>query len=233
MAAGRRLAERDGLGKLSLTRLGRQLRAGSTSLYSYFPSMEDLVSAVVDDVTEEVYSRLPVVGSRPWDEEIIDHHVAVRRLMERTPFYRETFSYRAQSRERYARMPPAMLLAVEDLLALLVRSGMSADDAIRTFNVLSAYSRAFILSEHGLHPEAVDPAALYLVGAAMAQAAPGSGLAELDFAGLARVDEAGYRLGLELLVEGARQRYLAPSRAPVKAAAGKAPARRRKTNGSR
>jgi AcrR family transcriptional regulator len=229
----RRVVERDGLAELSLTRLGKQLGAGPTSIYWYFESMDGLLAALVDDVTQEMYLRLPPIGDGPWDEEIIEHHVVFRRLLQRTPIYREVFSYRSQTLFRQSHMAPFILDRLEEGLALLLRAGLTPEQAVRAHSTFSVYTRAFVLIEEGTREEEMDPDAVQLMAFAIAKAAPElSGLAVPDeIAATLKLDEDRYRLGLQLIVDGIRRRYLSPK--PAAAAKGtRRRATRKATHGS-
>ena len=203
----RRLIERDGLGDLSLTRLGKQLGAGPTSVYWYFESKEALLAAVVDDVTREMYLRLPAVGHGSWDDEIIEHHLAFRRLLQRTPIYREIFCYCAESLILESRMAPFILDRLEEGLSLFLRAGLTPDQAVLAHNAFSSYTRAFVLIEEaGRHGER-DPAAVQLLMLALTRLLDLSPLESPEALGGALVlDDDLYRRGLQLLVDGVRLR---------------------------
>jgi AcrR family transcriptional regulator len=214
LRVARQLIERDGLQELSLTRLGKELRAGATSIYWYFPSKEELVSAVVEDVTREMHLLIPPIGNGPWDEEFIEHHLAGRRLLQRSRLYRDVFAYQTHRAFEQAQMTPFILDRVEALLAVLIRAGLTPNEAVEAYNAFQDYTRAFVLIEEGRQPEEMDPHAIQLLHLAVVRVVPelsGDGGAN-QLAQALELNDACYRLGLDLLVEGVRQRYLAPGR---------------------
>ena len=87
------LAERDGLGALSMRNLGRELRCEAMSLYHFFPSKQHLVDAIVDHA----------IASLEFADESLAPLERLRRLLR---------SYRAMA-HRYARLFP--LIAVHRL----------------------------------------------------------------------------------------------------------------------
>ena len=78
--------ERDGLDGLSMPALAKQLGAGVTSIYWYFRTKDDLMSAVAESVTNEVAKQLPIVGTDPWNEELVRYFVAFRASCTPGPF---------------------------------------------------------------------------------------------------------------------------------------------------
>ena len=219
VAVARRYTERNGLQQLSLTKLAKQLQASPTSVYWYFPSKDDLVAVLVDEVTEEMYLRLPPIGDGPWEEEIIEHHLAFRRLLQRTPIYRDVFAYRAQSLFLQSRLAPSILRTIEDSLALFVRGGLTLEQAAYTFNAFAAFTRAFVLMEQGIMHEGMDEDAINMLSGAMARIAPDASIIGSieDLTVCSRVDDSSYLLGLRLLVDGVHKRYLtSPPKAPAK-----------------
>lgn len=214
LGAARSLIERDGLQGLSFPRLATQLNAGATSLYWYFPGKDDLLAGLVDEVTREMYLRLAPIGQGPWDEEIIDYHVAFRRLLGSSPVYREVFAYHAQTLFLGSRMAPHVMRSIEADLAMFVRAGLDPDEAARAFNAFSLYTRTFVLIERGIDEEEIDPSAVQLIDFALSQIA-----ADLPAVGslngvepMVRLDDEVFRLGLRLLVAGLRARHPALQR---------------------
>jgi AcrR family transcriptional regulator len=209
LAAARALIERDGLQGLSFPRLAKQLNAGATSLYWYFPSKDDLLAALVDEVTREMYLRLAPIGDGPWDEEIIDYYVAFRRLMSSSPVYREVFAYHAQTLFLGSRMAPHVMRSIEADLAVLVRAGLEPDEAARAFNAFSLYTRTFVLIERAVDEEDLDEEAIQRINFALSQIA-----ADLPVVGtvdgieaMVALDDDVFRTGLRLLVAGLRSRH--------------------------
>src|SRR6202050_309032 len=88
------LVEAQGLQQLSMPALAKQLKSGVTSIYWYFRSKDDLLEALTDRVTRDMYLKLPPIGDGAWDEELVGYFTAFRNLLEATPIYREVFAYR-------------------------------------------------------------------------------------------------------------------------------------------
>jgi AcrR family transcriptional regulator len=204
LAAARRFIERDGLGALSFPRLAKDLNAGATSLYWYFHSKDDLLDALVDAITEEMYLRLTPIGDGPWDEEIVEYHVRFRALVESSSVYRDVFAYRARTFFVGKRMAPCILRSIEEDLAILIRAGLSPEEAVRAFNAFAVYTRAFVLADEGLANEQVDQDALerlrFTFGKMAADLPRVSTLERVDQ--MLAVDETCFRGALRFLVAG-------------------------------
>jgi AcrR family transcriptional regulator len=149
-----RLVEQGGLRALSMPALARELKAGVTSIYWYFRSKDELLLALAERVTEEMYSRLPPTGDDSWEIELERYFVTFRRELLRTPIYLELFSVR-----------PAFLFSRPTILAMVtkrleteltefVRAGLSPEQAAFFYNACSIYTRGFVVFEQGVAMEA-------------------------------------------------------------------------------
>ncbi|MCW2621836.1 MAG: putative TetR-family transcriptional regulator [Frankiales bacterium] len=211
LAGARTLVERDGLRGLSMPALARQLDCGVMSLYSHFRSKDDLLAGLADLVMRELHQHLPPAGDGPWDREVVTYFAAYRGVMEQVPAYREVSLY-APALVVEAALTRGQLRRLDTGVGLLLRAGLTLADASQVYNVCLNYTRSFVAFEHGVlsnrdesgpHPDVGDwrPAALedYPV------------LRQLpDVGRLLRFDDAGFELGLELLVDGVATRYGLP-----------------------
>jgi AcrR family transcriptional regulator len=200
------LVERDGLQQLSMPALARHLHSGVTSIYWYFRSKDELISALTDRVTHQMDRELPPIGDGPWDATLVEYFVAFRQILAGTPIYREVFAYRARLLFLQAAMAPSMLGRLEEGMALLTRAGLQPQEAAAAFNACSNYTRGFVLLEHGqgtddevdvgtLRRQRLDPATYPAL----------SQIAGIDV--LLLLDESEFRTGLEFLVAGIARRY--------------------------
>ncbi len=78
-----RLADREGVGGLSMRRLASALGAGAMSLYHYVASKEELLDAMVDFVFEEI--ELPPEEA-DWQSAIRQRAVSARQVLARHPW---------------------------------------------------------------------------------------------------------------------------------------------------
>src|SRR5271170_4277814 len=93
LEAARQVVERDGLGRLSMSALARQLECGTMSIYGYFDNKSDLLIALTEEVLRDFVRQLPPPGNGPWREEVVANFNGYRSLMETHAAYRELVLY--------------------------------------------------------------------------------------------------------------------------------------------
>jgi len=200
------LVEAQGLQQLSMPALAKHLKSGVTSIYWYFRSKDDLLEALTDRVTKDMYLKLPPIGDGAWDDELVGYFTAFRNLLEATPIYREVFAYRARLLFTRAAFAPAIFRRLDDGLSLFMRAGLSAEQAAEAFNACSNFTRGFVILEHGLESESVDPAMTEKLHHIDASKFPTLGQLE-DFDRVMWLDDNQFQFGLRLLIAGIRQQY--------------------------
>ena len=141
------LLAREGLAGLSMPALARHLGAGVTSIYWYFRGKEELLVALAERVTGELYDRLPPIGDGPWDAELRSMFLAYRKALLETPGYNELFSVQPFQVLTSERVLGKVLDRLEADVALLHRTGITPEAAMRAFYACNIYARSFVLSE--------------------------------------------------------------------------------------
>lgn len=154
------LVARDGLPGLSMPALARHLGAGVTSIYWYFRNKEELLVALAERVTRDLYDALPPIGDGPWDEELRAAHIAYRRVLRETPGYNELFSVRPFAVLTAPTVVEKVLERLEVDARLLQRAGLDPVTGTRAYYACNVYARSFVLSEMagGAAPEDGDEA---------------------------------------------------------------------------
>ena len=216
LEAAAQLIDRGGLVQLSMGALARHMDSGVTSIYWYFRSKDELLQALTDRVSHEIYEELPPIGKGPWHEELYDYFTAFRAVLERSPVYREVFAYRVQFLFERVAMWPSVLRRLETGLGFLTNAGLSLEEAADAFIACSNYTRGFVILEHGFDtdrkthgrsagarygedhtkPAEVDQTTHPLVS-------------EVGLDRFAALDDHQFESGLHLLIEGIRQSVLA------------------------
>jgi AcrR family transcriptional regulator len=217
LAGARELIEEGGLDDLSMPALARRLRSGVTSLYWYFRNKEELLVALGEQVTQELYARLPQVRDAPWEEELESYFVAFREEARRTSVYLELFTHHARFLLSRPSVRPAIVRRLEDELAVLVRAGLEAPEAAHVYAVCSAFTRGFALLEHGLASEQPGPSADDAIDRGVAALDPHiyptlTRLPSLESA--MWLGDAHFRLGLRSLIAGFRKQFPVLDRGP-------------------
>jgi len=188
-----------GLRALSMPTLAKRLRSGAASIYWYFESKDELLTALTDRVSRDVYRQLPPIGDGPWHEEIFEYFAAFRDLVRSYPVYLEVFTYRVRFLFLHAAMAPSMLRRLEAGLAVFERAGLTPQQAIDAMNACSNYTRGYFVLEHDMsldrdtHPPALTVADGHPVLGRV------GGFDDQLF-----LDDEQFRLGLRLLIAGIR-----------------------------
>ena len=217
--AAKALVEADGLAQLNMPALAKALNSGVTSIYWYFRSKDELVTALTDKVAREMYRGLPPVGPGTWDEQLCEYFVAFRELLVATPIYREVFAYRSQSLYQEGTLAPTLLKRLEEGMAVLVGAGLEPSDAAGVMTACSSYTRGFVLLEHGIAAEELQEIRDNVnarSAASMVQSDPSKFPTLAQIPMLDEMFELGdrdFREGLRLIIEGAKRRLDSRARA--------------------
>lgn len=122
------VADTEGLGAVTMRRVGRALGVEAMSLYRYVTGKEDLMDAV----HEQLLSALPPSGTGAWSRVLVEQAAAFRALLAAHPNLVVLFATRP------ARAPDAVS-RVEALFAPLVAAGLDEEQAVWAFQLVFAY----------------------------------------------------------------------------------------------
>jgi TetR/AcrR family tetracycline transcriptional repressor len=146
--ATRQLVEERGLPKLSMQGLADQLHAGVNSVYTYFPSKAALLDALAGSVVHDLRTKLPPIGTGPWDEELVEYFVEFRNLLLEETAYLELIAYGPAALVHRA-LSAASQRRFEEGLDLLGAAGLDRPAALRGFAACLNYTRGFVVLERG------------------------------------------------------------------------------------
>lgn len=135
-----RLADREGVGGLSMRRLAGELGAGAMSLYHYVANKDELLDAMIDVVFQEI--ELPPDGT-DWQSAIRRRATSARQVLARHPWAIGLMESRTSP-------GPANLRHREAVTACLRRAGFSVVMATHANWLLDSYVYGFALQEAGL-----------------------------------------------------------------------------------
>jgi AcrR family transcriptional regulator len=164
LAAARAVADRDGMGAVSLRGVARELGVLPNALYTHVAGADDLLDALADDVLGDV--RAPRRGGQGWD-------VAVRRALRA---WRDVLVEHPALARRLAERPaagPNAQALDERLRDLLAEGGIQGAEAQLALRALRAFVVGFAATEvaeqdpdEGGPPDAAafDVALRWLVG---------------------------------------------------------------------
>src|SRR3954451_19602732 len=128
------LVDREGLGALSMRRLGAELEMGTMTLYGYFRTKEELLEAVVEEAAG--WDRLPHVDG-DWQEQLRALASRMRTALSR---HRSLIEVRLRRPIAGARS----FRGTEVGIAALVDAGFDRAEAARAFRVVFLYVFGFV-----------------------------------------------------------------------------------------
>lgn len=135
-----RLADREGVARLSMRRLAGALGAGAMSLYYYVANKEELLDAMIDVVFEEI--ELPP-GQTDWQTAMRRRAVSARQVLLRHPWALGLMDSRTSP-------GPANLRHHEAVTACLRQAGFSIVMATHANWLIDSYVYGFALQEASL-----------------------------------------------------------------------------------
>lgn len=133
------LIDRDGVDRLSMRRLGTELGVDPMAVYYYLPNKAAVFDAVVEALYAEM-EREPAPESLSWREYLVWFFSRMRSVLRRHPHAIGTFA----TRPSYA---PSTLRSGDRALGVVMRSGLSARQALILVNCLRGFTIGRLLAE--------------------------------------------------------------------------------------
>ena len=195
------LADRDGIGALSMRRLGQELSVEAMALYRHVKGKDDLLDGLVEVIVGEI-ERPERTGD--WRADLRSQAMAARHVMVGHPWARRVLEERPKG-------GPAFLAYVESVLSTLLDGGFSIELAHHVLHVLGSrifgFSQDVFEDSGDAEPSAQDAA---IVAGAMAARYPR--ITELAMAAshdgvLGKCDDdVEFTFGLDLILDGLERR---------------------------
>jgi TetR/AcrR family tetracycline transcriptional repressor len=135
LAAARRIADAEGVDRLTMRRLAAELGVMPNALYTYVSDKEALLDALLDDLLADVDPGDPA-AEEDWRDGLVRVMDASRRLLLAHPQLAPVFLARPALGPNAARLG-------EITLALLRRGGVEGERAVEALRVLLVYSLGF------------------------------------------------------------------------------------------
>ncbi len=189
------LADREGLGALTMRRLGAELGVEAMSLYKHVANKEAILDGIVELLVGQI--EMPGAGA-DWKQAMRQRAVSARTVL-------AGHSWAIGLLETRGSMGPATMRYLDAILGNLRSSGFSVDDAVHAFWLLDSYVYGHVIQETSLSPVSASPPATESTGSARELAA------KAEYPHLAELGEhalgAGYsvdrefRYGLDLILD--------------------------------
>lgn len=134
------VADRSGLGQVSMRNVGKELGVEAMSLYHHIDGKDDLLDALAD----WSFTQIPPPGiDQPWRQAMADRAASARATLSRHPWALHI----VESRRKPG---PAVLRHHDAVLGCLLHNGFPMTAAAHAFSALDAYVYGFVLSEQNL-----------------------------------------------------------------------------------
>ena len=134
LAAARRIADDEGVDRLTMRRLAGELGVMPNALYTYIPDKDALLDALLDDLLAGIDSGDPAEGD--WRDGLVRVMDSSRRLLLAHPRLAPVFLARPGVGPNAARLG-------ELTFELLRRGGLEGERAVEAFRILLIYSLGF------------------------------------------------------------------------------------------
>jgi AcrR family transcriptional regulator len=190
------LADRDGVGALSMRKLAQELGVEAMSLYHHVAGKDAILDGIVDVVFAEI--ELPS-GEGGWKAAMRRRAVSAREALRRHPWATALMESRSTP-------GPANLRHHDAVLGVLRNAGFSVELAAHAYSLLDAYIYGFALQESSLPFDTPEETAA--VASSMMDGFPADAFPYLTEIAVEHVMRPGYdygneyQFGLELILDG-------------------------------
>ncbi|MEZ4741136.1 MAG: TetR/AcrR family transcriptional regulator C-terminal domain-containing protein [Bdellovibrionota bacterium] len=134
-----KMADRDGLAKLSMRNLAKKLNVEAMSLYNHIKNKDDILDAIVDQIFSEVSWSMDV----GWKEAMFQRSISIRGVLHKHRWAIHLLESRPN--------PGPITLAYHDRVIRCLRlAKFSLKLTGHAFSALDSYTYGFILQEHNL-----------------------------------------------------------------------------------
>jgi AcrR family transcriptional regulator len=138
LGAALELVDEEGLGALTMRRLGRELGFEAMSLYNYVANKDDVIDGILDTVLAE---GRPPAAEGDWATAVRESAISVHDAVRRHPWALSVLLEPSHIR-------PAHLHYMDSLLGRLREAGFSAETTYTAYHVLDAHIFGFSLWEN-------------------------------------------------------------------------------------
>ncbi|MCU0664338.1 MAG: TetR/AcrR family transcriptional regulator C-terminal domain-containing protein [Myxococcota bacterium] len=143
------LADKEGIGALSMRKLGQMLGVEAMSLYNHVANKDEVLEGIADIIVGDIG---PIEGESSWQDSMRSRAAAMRRVFADHPWALGLLESRRT-------LGPAALHYCDSVLGVLRRAGFSPLMAMRAFSLLDSYSYGYCIQEKSLPSSSAQEAA--------------------------------------------------------------------------
>jgi len=138
------LADRVGLDNLSMPALGRHVGVGVTSIYWHFAKKDDLLDVMADRALSKYALNAPFGDAAQWRESLRSHSQKMRKTFRSNAILTDLVLIRGALSSEAKQLG---LEHVEQAVAMLMRAGLSYEDAFDTYSAITVLVRSSVVLE--------------------------------------------------------------------------------------
>ncbi len=141
VTAAIKLIDAENLDALSMRRLGQELNAGATSMYTHVRSKDELLALVNDVIAGEILDRVSLDAGAPWRDQAVTVARAIREvLVTAHPHAAPLFAGRSNA-------GPNTLAIIEVLLGVLRSAGFEGKRLLLAYGAVLNHAYTYAASE--------------------------------------------------------------------------------------
>jgi AcrR family transcriptional regulator len=141
------VADREGLGALTMRRLGAELGVEAMSLYKHVAGKE----AILDGVVELIVGEIEVPTGTRWEDALRQRATSMRQVL-------SGHSWAIGLLEGRSTMGPATMRSLDAMLGILRSGGFAVEEAAHAVWLLDSYVYGHVIQEASVAARAADPA---------------------------------------------------------------------------
>jgi AcrR family transcriptional regulator len=201
LEAAVKVADRDGIERLSMRRVGHELGVEAMSLYNHIANKEDLLDGMLDVVLSEIDP--PLEDENDWRRVFHERVLSARRALQRHRWASAVIVSRVNP-------TPNMLAYMDSMIGIVRRAGFSLDLTHHAMHALGSRTMGFaqeLFEDSG--DSDVDPAAMELMIQQMAEQFPYAAEIAIkvrhddeSVVGAGCDDQFEFEFGLDLILDG-------------------------------
>lgn len=148
------VADREGLGALTMRRLGAELDVEAMSLYKHVANKDEILDGVVEGLVGEI--GVPAQGT-PWRDAMRQRAHSTRQVL-------AGHSWAIGLLESRGVMGPATMHSLDRMLGILRAAGFTVEDAVHAIWLLDSYVYGHVIQQTSLAPRETQPGGIDLGG---------------------------------------------------------------------
>jgi|688.fasta_scaffold257661_1 TetR/AcrR family tetracycline transcriptional repressor len=143
------IVDKDGANALTLRRLGAEMGISSTAVYTYFKSRDELITALVERMSEEIVDGIKATGTSP-REVLLAIGISARRALAKRPLLIPAFASGSTGGGDGSRT------AMTSIIAMFEQAGLRGEELTSAYRAFENYVLGSTIFDYGAAPRHLD-----------------------------------------------------------------------------